>query len=322
MTKRSKLRRLRHRVYRGPASAAARVPPGELLLEFFTDQQLLQWRARGKDYQSYHYLWYYELEAQRAANQAVLLESLSKVPGCDVDISGWGRALQYRYSNTPLSCFGSMKWLGGRFNYGVDIDSARFAAFPALYLAESFETGLREMQGLTREDDRGGLSASELNLCAKHGVAWVPIKGTVSNVFDLTKVSNLDGFAKAISTFKLSKAVRDTEKQIRVTPMRITGTPQELLGTFMAENWREFPAVWNTPANPQLFGHLLTQAGFEGVLFSSTRTGEKNLAIFTRQFKNSASSISACNPPDNATCCELNAETYRDLERDHAGSSQ
>jgi RES domain-containing protein len=88
-----------------------------------------------------------------------------------------------------------MKWFGGRFNYGVDIDSARFAAFPALYLAESFETGLREMQGLTREDNRDGLSASELNLCAEHGVAWVPIKGTVSNIFDLTKVSNLDGFA-------------------------------------------------------------------------------------------------------------------------------
>ena len=112
MTKRSKPRHLRHRAYRGPASIAARVPPGELVLEFFTDQQLLQWRAQGKDYQSYHYLWYYELEAQRAANQAALLESLSKVSGCNVDLSGWGRALQYRYSDTPLSCLGSMKWLG------------------------------------------------------------------------------------------------------------------------------------------------------------------------------------------------------------------
>jgi hypothetical protein len=52
MTKRSKPRRLRHRIYRGPASVAARVPPGELLLEFFTDQQLFEWRAQGKDYQS------------------------------------------------------------------------------------------------------------------------------------------------------------------------------------------------------------------------------------------------------------------------------
>jgi hypothetical protein len=233
-----------------------------------------------------------------------------------------GAALQYRYSDTPLSCIGSMKWLGGRFNYGVDIDAARFAAFPALYLAESFETGLREMQGLTREDSRGGLSASELNLCAEHGVSWVPIKGTVGNIFDLTKASNLDAFAKAISAFKLSKAVRDAEKQIRARPMRIIGTSKELLATFMAENWREFPAVWNTPANPQLFGHLLTQAGFEGVLFSSTRTGEKNLALFTRQFKNSASSIRACNPPKYATCCELSADTYPDLEGGAAGARQ
>jgi hypothetical protein len=92
MTKRSKPRRLRLRIYRGPASVAARVPPGELLLEFFTDRQLFEWRAQGKDYQSYHYLWYYELEAQRAANQSTLLESLSTVPGRTIDVSGWGRA--------------------------------------------------------------------------------------------------------------------------------------------------------------------------------------------------------------------------------------
>lgn len=78
MTKRSKPRRLRHRIYRGPASVAARVPPGELLLEFFTDQQLFEWRAQGKDYQSYHYLWYYELEAQRAANSRPSLSHLVK----------------------------------------------------------------------------------------------------------------------------------------------------------------------------------------------------------------------------------------------------
>ncbi len=43
----------------------------------------------------------------------------------------------------------------------------------------------------------------------------------------------------------------------------------------MLENWREFPTVWNTPSNPQLFGHLLSQAGFDGVLFSSTRDWQK-----------------------------------------------
>lgn len=71
-------------------------------------------------------------------------------PGSRSNWAGWGRAIQYKYSDTPLSCVGSTKWVGGRFNYGVDIDSSRFAPFPALYLAEDMETGLREMQGPLR----------------------------------------------------------------------------------------------------------------------------------------------------------------------------
>lgn len=320
MTKRNKPRRLLHRLYRGLGGSLPAPPPGALLVEYFSDEQLLTWRTRSKEFQHYHYLWYFELEAQRAAKQLQLLDSLREVPGISVDVSGWGRAVQYKYSQAPLSCLGSLKWVGGRFNYGIDIDSTRFAPFPALYLAEDFETGLREMQGLTRDDNRGGLTANELNLCAKKGVAWIAIAGSVANVFDLTSASNLDGFIRVISTFKFSKNVRDMERRMQVEPKRVIGDSDELLSTFLVENWREYPAAWNTPSNPQLFGHLLGQAGFEGVLFSSTRTGKKNLALFARQFKNSASIVRVQMPPASATCCELSAKTFGELEADLAPS--
>ncbi len=157
MTKRRKPRRLLHKVYRGPAGASPGLAPGELLLEHFSDEQLLTWRSKSRNTQTYHYLWYFELEAQRAIHQAQLLESLRAVSGLSIRLDGWGRALNYRYSSTPLSCVGSTKWVGGRFNYGMDIDSTRFTPFPALYLAEDLETGLREMQGLAREDSRAGV---------------------------------------------------------------------------------------------------------------------------------------------------------------------
>jgi hypothetical protein len=93
----------------------------------------------------------------------------------------------------------------------------------------------------------------------------------------------LKEFASIMSTFKLSKAVRDTERKLGATPLRLLDTADDLHDSFMVENWRHNPSVMNTPANSQLFGHLLSLAGFEGVLFSSTRTGKKNLALFTRQ---------------------------------------
>jgi hypothetical protein len=213
-----------------------------------------------------------------------------------------------------LSCVGSLKWVGGRFNYGVDIDSSRYAPFPALYLAEDMETGLREMQGLTREDTRDGLTADELSLCAKNGVTWFIVSGSVSNIFDLTRPGSLEGVARIISTFKLSKAVRDAEKRLAAKPLVLIATAEELLASFMYENWRENPSIMNTPANSQLFGHLLSLAGFEGALFSSTRTRKKNLVLFTRQFKNSASVARVLNPPATARCCELSAQTYSELE--------
>ncbi len=125
------------------------------------------------------------------------------------------------------------------------------------------ETGLREMQGLTRDGTRNGLTAGELDLYAKNGVAWVSISGKASNIFDLTHPGSLEGVAHIISAFTLSKAVRDAEKKLSVAPLRLITTAEDLLKSFMLENWRELPTVVDTPANSQLFGHLLSLAGFE-----------------------------------------------------------
>ena len=313
--KKGKKRRLRHQIYRTPVGQLPHIPPGEILMEHFTDAELKAWQNRGAEYQSYHYLWYFELEAQRAARQEELLDALRKTPAIDVELTaGWGRALQYVYSHTPLSCIGSLKWVGGRFNYGNDIDSTRFPPFPALYLAENIETGIREMFGLTSQDMRSGLTALELGLCSEDGLAWVSVAGSVNNIFDLTTPSNLKAFTDVIASFQLSARVRRLERLMGLAPMKVITDSAQLHTTFMAEEWRQYPVMWNTPANPQLIGHLLTQAGFEGVLYSSTRTNKRNLALFTRQFRNSSSVVSVKNPPPTATCCELSATTFEDLE--------
>jgi hypothetical protein len=314
MSKHRKRGRLRLNVYRGRPGATLNVPVGELLLEYFDDNQLLAWRASGSAIQDYHYLWFFELERQRASKQSEILEALSLVPEISVQLSGWGRALAYKHSAAPLSCVGSLRWVGGRFNYGVDIDSSRFAPFPALYLAEDAETALREMHGLQRETTRGGLSGLELSLLSRSGVAWVRVDGHVHNIFDLTSTANLRGFTAVLSKFRLSRAVRMAEDRMGAVPLRLLQTPDELFQSFMIEGWREFPVQVSTPANSQLFAHFLMQAGFEGVLYSSTITGKRNIALFTRQFKNSASIVNVLDPPAGATCCELSAKTFMQLE--------
>jgi hypothetical protein len=61
-------------------------------------------------------------------------------------------------------------------------------------------------------------------------------------------------------------------------------------------------------------GTLISIAGFERALFSSTRTGNENLVLFPRQFKNSISLVRVLKPPSTARCCELSALTYTELK--------
>ena len=135
-----------------------------------------------------------------------------------------------------------------------------------------------------------------------------------SHIFDLTRPNNLAQIVKVLSRFKVSKRVRDTEYKLRANPLKLVSSTKELFDSIMTESWREMPTLVSTPSNSQLLGHLLSLAGFEGVLYSSTRSGKNNLALFTRQFANSSSLVRAVSPPATATQVELSSSTYRDLE--------
>jgi hypothetical protein len=107
VAKRPRHRQLRYRIYRGPFEAWPSIAPGELLLEYFSDEELIGWRALAKQLQDYHYLWYFDLEGQRAAHQTQLVAALTSVAGTTIDISGWGRAIVYKYSHMPFLALGA-----------------------------------------------------------------------------------------------------------------------------------------------------------------------------------------------------------------------
>jgi len=130
-----------------------------------------------------------------------------------------------------------------------------------------------------------------------------------------TRAANRRAFAEAINRFQLSRNVRDAEARLGAAPLRLARTPKQLQTTFMAATWRELPAMFSTPASSQLFGHLLSQAGFEGILYSSTLTKRLSLALFPRQLVSSSSVVRVVQPPEVARCTELSADTYLDAER-------
>lgn len=309
----AKKRRLRLKVYRGSDADLAGSQAGELLVEHFSDRQFREWKGRADILQEYHYLWWYELAAQQAQANGPLIEALKSSRPIHQDLAGWGRAIQYKYCNSPLSAIGSLKWVGGRFNYGRDI-APRYMPFPALYVAEDAETGIRELHGLTREDGRAGLTAEELALASSSSFTWFSIDGKLSNIFDLTKPDPLEEIMTLISRFSLSRRVRDFEDKHSLAPLRLARTADQLFQSMLTEHWRQYPTMFNSPANSQLFATWLIQAGFEGVKYISTKSGKASVAVFTRQFEHSDSVIAVVDPPAEATHCLLNRDTFKEAE--------
>lgn len=126
-------------------------------LEQLSTASIQQWNEFGDAQREYQYALFYELESQRAARKAALCDALRKVPGISVSVDGWCRAINFKYGREGLSPAGSLVWVGGRFNIGREVDEAHFEPFPALYIAEDFETAYREYFQLPSDDLSRGL---------------------------------------------------------------------------------------------------------------------------------------------------------------------
>jgi RES domain-containing protein len=318
-SKRSPKRLLEFRLQRSTAPNFPSHGPESIHLDVFTDADVANWDRLVPQVQEYHYRFFYELEAQRAAVKDRIRDALATVRATSVNLEGWGRALDWQYCLNPLSAVGSLRWVGGRFNFGVDIDSDRFPAFPALYLAEDFGTALAERLGAASAVQWGGkITVADLALCGESSFTWVCVTGEIKNVFDLTVPQNLDSLVDVIKKFEISGELRALEAKVNMRYQTISSNSEELLKTFMVDHWRLFAAATDLPSNSQILGNMLCSAGFEAVLYRSVRTHQRNLAVFTRQLTNSESEIHAPTPqPAGVILSSLTSANWREAELEY-----
>jgi hypothetical protein len=133
----------------GARRVAAEGPLGLRELDRFSETSLERWNAVYQDLDELQDSLYFGLEPERRRYRPDLIAALNSVASVDLCMAGWCRAVTYRYSLAPLSCAGSLQYIGGRFNAGTELDPQTLAAWPALYLAADFETAFREKFQLT-----------------------------------------------------------------------------------------------------------------------------------------------------------------------------
>lgn len=294
-------------------------PPGAagdaLLLDGFSRLDLATWKQLSENSEAYNVGLYYHLAKLRRLHHEDLVAALRVAQPRLLALNHWNRIVDYQYSLEPLSAAGSLA-RGGRFNIGRDLDPGVFPPFPALYMAEDYETTYREKFGAPSVAGTDGLTGAELSLQAPGSFASVTLDGEIQQLFDLTTLAALRPFARIISQFEMPTELITLAKRIGIKSPWLVTTPAKLRETLLAPGWRGMPAQLEVPANSQILGRMLIEAGFEGVLYPSSRGDGECIALFPEVLINSESYVELSDPApaqlghrrlDSTTCRVLMA---------------
>lgn len=275
------------------------------LLERFTESDLETWKRRSKELDEVHDTLYHDLEPERNRRRDQLSAALNAKPAAPFDFQSWGRMVEYRYSNDPLSAAGSVRSIGGRFNIGNDCDESGAAVvFPALYIGDSYETAHRECYQISPEKVREtGLTASDL--CLRKSDTFVRLNGHIERVFDMRDIKNLAPVAKVLAKFSVPPELDKLARSLKLGKPEslLIRTPSKLQKNLQDINWRGWPTQFGLPSPSQRFGLMLRWAGYEGVLYRSTKQpGANCLAVFPSNFSSDRTFIELQDPaPDTVT---------------------
>jgi hypothetical protein len=255
-------------------AASSPHPKGLLELDRFSKADVDTWNARSKDLDELHDLLFFGVEPQRLRLREQLLEALQSMPAPSFSLEKWFRIVTYRYSLSPLSAAGSLNGVGGRFNVGIDVDKSN-TPFPALYLAGDFETAYREKWQIPSGQKINGLAPEELALVDQRSTSTVLINGHVERVFNIGGPLNLAPFCKVLREMAMPNRVHTLMRRLKTPDKSVymVKTPKQLLHELRMQNWRAWPVQFGLPSPSQIFGQLIREAGFEGILYPSTKGG-------------------------------------------------
>lgn len=278
------------------------------VLDTFSHRDIKKWKKQHEAIAQYCWDHYQYLAYKRSLISDQLKQSL--LQNCKAyEFSNWCRVVDYRFANEPLSAKGSiLSDLGGRFNIG-DIDQVKFPKFAGLYLAENPATALREKCGMDPQDDRDGLTGDELNLI--NNTAIIKVKGNITNILDLTEPKSLHAFYNQIKTIHLPLQFIARARKLKIDAMIPVRHETELLDTLLREQWRIMPMQFDIPANPQILGQLVHNAGIEGILYPSVKTQNKCLVIYPDNFRLTDSYIETeGESPESVTHKRIDKNTF------------
>lgn len=296
--------------------ASPQTPQGILELDRFSEATLSKWAEASGDLDELHNALHFGVEPERRRLRPDLIAALQRIAPSEMKLDRWARIVTYQYSLAPLSCAGSLQYIGGRFNPGYELDPGTLNPWPALYLAEDFETAFREKFQMARSETVDGLTPEELAL--EHGVshATVFVRGHLHRVFDMTLATSLEPIAAVFRKIKMPARARQLKTKLAIPPgaVAMVQTGKQVHNMVLMHNWRLLPVQFGLPAQSHVLAELIRAAGFEAILYPSTKGAGKCLAVFP-DLIDSGSFVELVDPPPGGVKHRrLDADSAQELE--------
>ena len=295
----------------------AEAPPlGILELDRFTTQDLQKWEQASANLDQLWDSLYFGVEPERRKLRHQLIEAIKGVGHTALQLDHWVRIVTYQYSLEPLTCAGSLQALGGRFNAGYELDANTMRPWPALYLAQNFETAFREKFQLATDENVDGLTPQDLSLEGAVSHTTVFVNGQLNRVFDMTAFTSLISVAKVLSKIKLPSDVAALARKLKFdrNTFLMVKTGQQLFNAAVKQNWRVLPTQFGLPAPSQILAQLIRNAGYEAILYPSSKGSGKCLAVFPTNLGDSSFVQLVDLAPTEKTTTRLDQGTATALE--------
>lgn len=309
-------RRKRHIRYIQPKTSSPQARSPFVLLDQFSVEDIHKWIAFKEQFLKYHWDYYNDLAYQRSKIADKIKRSLLGAAQKAFTFEKWQRAVKYKYANEPFSAAGSLTDPGGRFNIG-DINPSQFPPFPALYLASDKDTALQELLSQKIDPKQGipKIGPLDFALTSHDSIAIVSLSGDIDSIINLKEPKDLQPFVDLIKDFSVPDSLKKISKTIGEREPELIRTVSKLMDSLLDPDWRLWPMQFDVPVASQIFGQLVSEAGIEGILYTSKFTCNDCLAIFPQNFEESSFIQLDDEAPGETKICRLDSRTWSDIQR-------
>lgn len=266
-----------------PRGTAAGTAPqkGILELDRFTEASITRWNEVSADLDELQDILYFYLEPERRRQRPALIKALQTIDPVELKLEHWVRIVDYQWTMHPLSAAGSLTYIGGRYNAGMDLEGGASNAWPALYIAQDHPTAFREKYQLEAGQEVDGLTPQELALGAGGSHTTVVLSGKLSRVFPLSP-ETLTPISRLLAKIKMPDRASRLKTKLKIKPndLRMLTTGKQLFDVTAVHNWRVLPVQFGLPAQSHILAELIRAAGYEAIAYQSSKGHGMCLAIF------------------------------------------